>query len=451
MAAQPEILIVDMDDTLVRSDIIMEACLQLIKRKPYLIPVFLLWLLRGKAHLKHQIALRQQIEPRSLIFRKEVLDLIVMAQEQGQKIWLATAASQIHAQTVAEHLGFFEHAIASDETNNLRGAKKLAAIKKMAAGRKFSYVGDSCSDLAIWEHSEKIFVVGPSSRLLRKIQKLSKPFEVIERRAFSLVQYLKAIRPQQWVKNSLLFIPLISAHKLFDSTLFQLSFLAFASFSLAASSAYVLNDLLDVGADRQHFRKKNRPFASGKISTVRGLFLSLALLLVAFGLGSLVGGDYLIILVVYLALTLSYSFYFKQKLLIDVIMLASLYTLRIFAGGQATQIHVSDWLLSFSLFFFFGLALLKRFSEVKLISVENTEMVKGRGYLRSDAQPLAMIGIVSGFVALLILALYFTSDVVTNLYPSPRKLWLLMPLMVYWLSRIWILAERGTIHDDPVV
>jgi len=267
----------------------------------------------------------------------------------------------------------------------------------------------------------------------------------------SPVSYLKAIRPEQWVKNSLLFIPLLSAHKVLDLSLLTMGLFAFVSFSLAASSAYVLNDLLDIEADRQHFRKKNRPFAAGKIPTLHGLALSLLLLTAAFGIGILVGGDYLLILFAYVVLTLSYSFYFKQKFLVDVIILASLYTLRILAGGQATQVHVSDWLLSFSLFFFFGLALLKRFSEVKLLSVENLEPVKGRDYRRADALPLAMIGIASGFVALLILVLYFTSEAVTQLYPSPRRLWLLMPFLVYWLSRLWVLAERGTIHDDPVV
>lgn len=275
--------------------------------------------------------------------------------------------------------------------------------------------------------------------------------EVPECKPWSLMAYIYALRPLQWVKNFLLFVPIISAHRLFDSIAIGPCILTFASFSLAASSAYVFNDLLDIEADRQHYRKKYRPFASNSIPATHGFFLILLLIGVALSLGAYVGNDYLVFLVIYLLATLSYSFYFKRKFLIDVIVLASLYTLRIFAGGLATQVHVSDWLLSFSLFFFFGLALLKRFTEIKRLPEDGIDTVKGRGYARSDALPLAMIGVASGFVALLILALYFTSDVVTQLYSSPRRLWLLMPLLVYWLSRAWVLAERGTIHDDPVV
>ncbi|WP_226859357.1 UbiA family prenyltransferase [Acidithiobacillus albertensis] len=268
----------------------------------------------------------------------------------------------------------------------------------------------------------------------------------------SLKTYAKALRVHQWLKNILVFIPMLLAHQISNVSLWANGLLAFISFSLCASSVYLLNDLLDLSADRLHPRKRLRPFASGELSMVQGIALIPLLLLAAFTIAALwLPTDFVIVLVVYYLLTVSYSFWLKAVVLLDALLLAGLYTIRIIGGMAATQIGPSFWLLTFSIFLFFSLALIKRYSELLALKQRGQLTTHGRGYHVEDLVMLMGFGVACGFMAVLVSALYINSDKVKVLYQHPAFLWLVSPILLYWISRIWLIAHRGGMHDDPVV
>lgn len=266
-----------------------------------------------------------------------------------------------------------------------------------------------------------------------------------------MYDFVKLLRVHQWVKNLLLFIPALTAHRLTEPWVLKQTFLAFVSYSLVASSIYILNDWWDLAHDKLHPRKKNRPLASGRISIRQALFLFPFILCLGVGLGLSVGIPFLKVLLVYLGLTSAYSFLLKRVLLWDVLSLAGLYTVRIFAGSVATDIVVSKWLLAFSLFVFMSLALVKRFAELKAHPPKEGSVLPGRGYQSIDLEVLSNLGASSGYLAVLVFALYINSQEVVQFYKSPQLLWFTCPLILYWISRVWVIAGRGKIHDDPVV
>lgn len=262
----------------------------------------------------------------------------------------------------------------------------------------------------------------------------------------------RALRTYQWVKNLLLFVPMLMAHRIGDAELWTLATLGFVAFSLAASFGYVVNDLADREADRQHPAKRHRPFASGALSSAFGYALAPTLLVAAFVLSWVaLPPPFLVALGAYLVATVTYSFALKQMPVTDVVVLAGLYTLRILAGGAATGVVVSEWLLAFSMFFFLSLALLKRFAELKRLAVEPERSLHGRGYRGEDLSLLRNIGAAAGYLSVLVLALYVTSPEVVDLYNHPSLLWLVAVLLLHWITRVWLLAGRGAVDDDPVL
>ena len=267
-----------------------------------------------------------------------------------------------------------------------------------------------------------------------------------------LVALVRALRVHQWVKNLLVFVPVILDHKLFAPEVMAKSATAFVAFCCAASSAYILNDLLDVEADRRHPTKRHRPFAAGTLSPSTGLLLVPLLLAIAFiaSLGTL-PGTFVELLAIYIVLTTAYSLLLKRLAVVDVLVLAALYTLRVLAGIAAAQVRFSTWLLAFSMFLFLSLAFLKRFTEVSAMEGAATEQVRRRGYIRGDREWLGSMGGASGYLSVLVLALYINSEQVVALYRAPLLLWLVCPLLLFWTSRMWLLAHRGQIHDDPIV
>jgi 4-hydroxybenzoate polyprenyltransferase len=266
------------------------------------------------------------------------------------------------------------------------------------------------------------------------------------------IALVKALRPHQWVKNLLLFVPLVLDHKLFDGPAVTRALTAFVAFCCAASSAYALNDILDLDADRRHPTKRHRPFASGALSPAFGVALALGLLVVAFAVSwSSLSSRFLLLLTLYVVLTTMYSLYLKRVPVVDVLLLAGLYTLRVLAGIAATHVRFSTWLLAFSMFLFLSLAFLKRYTEVSAMTERDGDQVRRRGYLRGDREWLGSMGGASGYLSVLVLALYINSEQVMALYRSPLVLWLACPLLLFWTSRMWLLAHRGRIHDDPIV
>ncbi len=443
-------LCVDLDGTLVRTDILFESFIALLKRNPLFLLAVPFWLTKGKAYLKQQIANRVELDVDVLPYREELLQYLREQRLSNRHLVLATATNAKFAQRVAEHLGLFDQVLASDEQTNLAGMKKLERLCALFGEKGFDYVGNAKVDLAIWENARRSILVSPEHGVRCAARRLTNIGAVFEERHNRALEYLRAMRLYQWVKNLLVFVPLLAAHEAADLSKLGNALLAFLVFSLCASSVYLLNDLFDLGADRRHATKKHRPFAAGTLSIAHGALLIPLLLMLAFAIAALLPGAFVAVLAVYYVVTLAYSLKLKSMLVLDVLALAGLYTLRIIAGGEAVSITPSFWLLAFSMFLFFSLAIVKRASE--LIPLQNTDkVVKVRSYRPLDLDALTSLGVPSGHMAVLVLALYINSDDIIQMYTYPELIWLLCPLLLYWLARIWLLTWRGRIQDDPVV
>jgi len=446
------LLVVDLDQSLVATDTLVESVLLYLKARPFGFFLLLAWLCKGKAHFKAQLAKRVCPTASLLPYRREVMEFAKRAKVSGKPVILATASHRRVAESVAAHVGLFSGILASDATNNLSGRHKLEAINAEAAGRPFAYIGDALVDMPIWETAHTAVVVEPTKRLRKALGK--HPRVEIPRSAKgngTIKIWIKALRLHQWAKNLLVFVPAAMAHRIAEPSILLALFLAYLSLSLTASSVYLLNDLLDLEADRKHSRKKNRPVASGTFSIGKAIFLVPLLFLagLAVALTSL-PLPYFFCLVFYLILTTLYSFYLKQQVILDVIALATLYTFRVIAGAIAVDIFVSSWLLAFSMFFFLSLALMKRYSEM-LMMHEEIKKMPGRGYLKLDAATIMTSGITSGQLSLLVFALFMNDSNMQELYGKPQLLWLVLPVLFYWITRMWLLAHRGGMAEDPIV
>lgn len=445
-----ELLIVDLDGTLLRGDLLAESFFAVLKHNPVSALVAASALLGGRARLKRALAQRANLDVASLPYDDEVLALIREHRDSGRRVVLATASDERLAHAVASHLGVFDDVWASDGTDNLKGARKRALIEERVGGRPWTYVGDAEADVPIWRGAPGAIAVAPAGRIARwKSQGLSFTRELV-REAASPRALVAALRPHQWAKNLLLFVPLFLAHRPAAEEWVR-ALLAFVAFCLVASAAYVANDLMDLAADRRHPKKRHRPFAAGKIPLFVGLVLTPALLLGGAVVAAFLPLPFAGALAVYAVLTVAYSWRLKQLLVVDVVVLAGLYTLRLVAGSLAADVEMSFWLSAFSLFIFSSLALAKRHTELGLWAAENKTTVAGRGYVVDDRTQVGSLGAAAGYVAVLVLALYIHSDDVRRLYERPTVLWGVLPLLLYWINRVWVLAARGTLHDDPIV
>ena len=442
---------VDLDHTLIRTDLLWESLLAVARQTPWVLWMVPLWLANGKARLKHELAMRAKIDVATLPYCEEVLTGIRRAKASGKRVVLATAAAEPLARRIAAHLGLFDAVLATRATN-LKGLGKLSAIQADARGDDFEYWGDSVSDLPLFAAAASATVVRPSTRLRRRALDIAPSVHIIDRRSSPLVTWLKAIRVHQWVKNVLLLLPLLASHQVFNLHLLGLGLLSFVLFSLLASGNYLLNDLLDLSSDRLHPWKRGRALASGAISIPAALCVAIAMLATAAALtAAFAPPRFWLWLAGYFALTNLYSIRLKQMLLLDVMILSSLYTIRIMAGGDITGIELSEWLLAFSMFLFTSLAFAKRFIELKETLTTSDAQLSGRAYQHKDLEMVRVIGPVSGYIAVLVIALYINSPATLTLYPHPRFLWLICALLAYWITRIWFLANRGEMHHDPIV
>ncbi len=447
-------LVLDLDGTLVAGDTLLELALRLLAARPLAFAGALLASGGRRAALKQRIARLARLDPASLTYNPAVLALATQARAEGRSVFLATAADAGIAHAVASHVGSFEGVLASDGHTNLKGAAKAATLAARFGAQGFDYAGDAAADLPIWKLARRAILVAPAPSLLARARQVCADVTSVGA-APSLPDTLRlvgrALRLHQWAKNLLVLVPVLAAHQAHGVPLLQ-ACLAFLAFSLCASSVYLLNDMLDLPADRLHATKRRRPFASGALGLAWGPGLMTGLLAAALAIAALLPAAFAGMLAAYYASTLAYSFALKRRAVWDVAALAGLYTLRIFAGAAATAIPISPWLLAFSLFLFFCLAIVKRLTELTaFVRAGGTTGLSGRGYAPEDLDMLRSMAAASGYMAVLVVALYVNSSEVLPLYHHPSALWLLCPILLFWVSRVLMISNRGQMHDDPVV
>ena len=445
-------LCVDLDGTLIKTDMLYEAVVLLVRQNPLNVFFIIFWLFQGKAFLKARIAERVMPDVEQLPYNQSVLEWLQAEKERGRELILATASHKSYAEAVAKHVKLFESVEASDEYTNLSSTQKAQRLTDSFGEGGYDYVGNSKDDVKVWDKANTAFIVGKERAALDYL-KHDNAHQIVDTSSAKPKwrTWLKAIRIHQWLKNSLLFVPAILASKYFEFSTVMSLIAAFIAFGLCASSVYLLNDMIDVDVDRRHPTKHRRPLASGDISIKNAAFVSIAMLFSGLVISLALPILFTLVLALYFATTCAYSFVLKRLLLIDVLTLAGLFTVRVIAGAAAIQGEVSTWLLAFCVFFFLSLALVKRFVEITTASDEVNRARTGRGYQTVDLETLGQGGIASGFAAVVVLALFIDSPEVAESYNHPEFIWLVCPLVLYIVFRIWILARRKEMHDDPVV
>ena len=446
-------LAVDLDGTLLASDLLLESLVALVARAPWTVFALPFWLLRGKAAFKQSIAARVTLASDTLPWREDVLAWLRTERARGRRIVLATASNAALAQSVAGPLGVFDEILGSSASENLKGPAKRDALVARFGARGFDYAGNDEADLPVWAAARRAIVVGAAPGLRSRAAEcceIERTFDLPLARGWPL---LDAMRPHQWVKNLLVFVPLLTAHLLGDADARVASLIAFVALCLTASAIYVVNDLADLEADRRHSGKRLRPFASGRLGLGAGLAIAPLLFACAALIAVRLDAGFSWVLTAYVATALAYTLRLKRVAVADVFVLAVLYTLRIAAGAAAIGVVVSHWLLAFSMFLFLSLALGKRHAELTRLEARETPDARaaGRGYRAGDHFAIGIFGACSGYLAVLVFALYITSRDVLVLYRQPAFLWVAPPLLLYWVTRVWLLAHRRELGEDPVL
>jgi len=441
-------LIVDLDNTLIKTDLLLEQMIQWARSRPGILFLIPFLLLKGRAEFKKFLSSKTAICPELLPFRKSVLSLIENERAKGNPVFLVSASPDVFVKKIGVHLGCFDGVLGSKK-ENLKGRRKLKAIQEDLGLSEFCYVGDSQADIPLWLESKRAIAVNPSWRVRSALKKMKVPVVLIRDRKPLLSVLMKQLRVHQWSKNSLIFVPLIAGHFFWVLPHWKNSIIAFLSFSFLASTIYLFNDLWDLESDRRHASKCLRPLAVGDLSLKFAFILGVTLIVLAIGLASQLPSEFGVALLFYSGLNLLYTLKLKQTLILDVVVLASFYSLRILAGGASTGIPVSEWLFAFSTFFFFGLAMVKRYTEIS--KTHGQSKIHGRSYQYSDQPVILVLGVCSSLLSVLVMVLYLNSPAARLLYQHPDRLWLVTPALLYWISRLWILGLRNQIHDDPVV
>jgi 4-hydroxybenzoate polyprenyltransferase len=441
---------VDLDGTLLRSDILYESLLALLAHNPLYVFLIPFWLLKGKAYVKRQLASRVQLPATILPYDERVLEILRTTTQRPRV--LCTASDRLLVQPIADHLDLFEEVMASDGYTNLSGTNKGQALVERFGERGFDYMGNGQVDLKVWAHAGGAIVVNNGNGLVRAASTRTEVLIThLPSQNGGLLTWIKALRVYQWLKNLLVLVPLLTAHRFFDLGSVVDAGVAFLAFGLCASGVYLLNDLLDLTPDRMHPRKRRRPFAAGTLPLLHGLLAAPLITLAGFALALACSPAFAGVLLCYYVMTLSYSLKLKRIVMIDVVMLAALYTVRIIGGAVAINSELSFWLLAFSMFVFLSLAMLKRYTELASALASGKEVAIGRGYSVADLPLVQSLGAAAGYIGVLVFALYINSPESLELYTSPKLLWLLCPILLYWISRMWIVSHRGDMHDDPIV
>lgn len=443
-------LCVDLDGTLAKVDTLYDTLLLMARRDPAALLRIPQWLAAGKANLKAQMTRTVELDVARLPYNQPLLDYLKAQHEVGRPIYLATGADAELAHRVAAHLGIFSGILASDGNRNLTGKKKLAQFRQHFQGGEFDYIGNAIPDADLLAASVEPKLANPSFALRTVLRARGiRVAECFRDRAPAPRSVLRAMRVHQWAKNFLVLLPFILGHK-WQLEAARSAVIAFICFCFCASATYLINDLLDIENDRHHPRKRFRPFAAGDLPVWAGLALSVALIAMAAACLFFLPWQFTVLLGVYFATTVAYSVWLKSLVLIDVIALSGLYTLRLLAGGAATSTPISHWLAGFLIFLFFSLAIVKRYAELQNTLREGLALTSGRGYRLSDIDQMRSFGTASAFAAVVVFANYISGFDVAVLYRKPGMLWLIMPLLILWLCRVWLLASRGELNEDPV-
>ena len=445
-------LAVDLDGCLVLTDTLYESVIACLKQDPMSLFPLLLALLRGRAAFKRAVAERARLDAEWLPYNQALLEYVARQREAGRRIGLFTAADQSIADGVAEHLGFFDVARGSDGKVNLSGVRKLAAIRA-AFGPTFAYVGNGSVDRPIFADAQRAILVGRVGRLRARLAP-DKPVEAtFAVRPPSPSEWLRAVRVQHWAKNLLVFVPLITGVQAVTLETVAQAALLFLLLGMVASATYLINDSLDLTADRQHPKKRFRALAAGRVSIPGAAFASAGLLVTSYALAAwLLPIKAAACLLGYLVLTLAYSLVLKRQPIIDVVTLAGLFTLRILAGSYIIPGPISPWLLTFSMLFFLGLAMVKRYAELDRVTRAGRSGVASRGYMSEDLALLLAAGLASGFGAIIMFTIYLINEQYPRAaYQHPGFLWVMMPVLLIWLLRVWHLTLHGRMNEDPVV
>jgi 4-hydroxybenzoate polyprenyltransferase len=440
-------LCVDLDGALIRTDLRAEALLSLASQKNGLTKL-LLRLLPGAASARESAY--EGLNVRALPYNKELLSFLREQRANGRRIVLATSADEHVARAIANHLGFRDEAILSYGKRHPGASDKAQDLVRHFGFKGFDYAGVGRADLEAWRQADRIVLVNATSSDASLARSVGPILGEFDRAQPALLAAVKAMRPHQWVKNLLVFVPIIASRSFLDVPGLIGAACMFASFCATASGIYLINDLFDVEADRAHPRKRQRPLASGVLSAKFCSLLAVALLALGSVLAFSVGASTLLLL--YVLTSIFYSVLLKKFPLVDIFILAALYTMRVIAGGVASGHHTTLWLLAFSGFTFFSLALIKRTGE--LIHMRNAHAeaaIARRGYRTSVIGILEAFGIASAFASSVVLALFISSTAAVEHYQSSELLWGSVPLILFWQLRLWLATDRGNMQDDPIV
>jgi len=442
-------LCVDLDGTLLRTDLLLESLAVLLREKPYIVFLLPIWLLRGgKAQLKAEIATRVDFSSATFPVNKQVVDFIT-AERSSRTTVLVTGSHQRFADDVASNLDLFDRVHGSDEHTNLTNIRKRDWLVKEYGEGGFDYIGNDQDDLQVWPSARRALAVSTSDGIAKTPDaNIDQTFEVPDP---TFKDYINLMRVHQWSKNLLILVPFFLDQRFSDIQSVIAITLAFFAMSFLASATYIVNDMLDLQADRLNAVKAKRALASGDVSLKNGLLTIVFLMLGVVSLMFVLPKSFNLILVVYLVATLFYSFVLKRRAIVDVLMIAALHTLRVIAGSVAIGAEWSFWLLAFSMFIFFSLALAKRVAELKNLESEGRMYTIGRDYRISDIPVLLASGVSTGFLSVLVVSLYINGEKVQRMYSEPMFLWLVCPILMYWVARIWIKTSRGEMHEDPIV
>ena len=442
-------LVVDLDGTLIQTDLLLKSLFSYLGAYPFRMSSLASALSHGKAPFKAELARYAAIEPAQLPYDERVLSLIREARGNGRQVFLASASNERFVRDVAEHLGLFTGWFASTDGENLSSSTRAKRLVEVFGEKGFDYVGNDKADLPVWSSASRCLAVEPSSSVRNALKAVDANAFVLERGSGGFRRWIELLRVHQWAKNGLVFAPIFAAHRFDLDSIVEATIAAFA-FSLAASSGYILNDLVDLDADRRHWRKKRRPLAAGIVSARQAIALALALLGGALAIGLFVSPLFVAVMLVYLALSAAYTLYLKRKMMVDIVALASLYILRVIAGAVAIGMRPSEWILAFSMFIFTAMALIKRYVELAARLDAALPDPTNRNYRTSDLIVLGALAAASGFNAVTVFALYIYSDTVHRLYRHPDVLWLICPILMYWVGRALIMADRRLMGEDPV-